>query len=158
MTFAPGPIASGRLRPLAEGEALTLTTVFAELEPYRTLGFGPAGLAGYLGRDDPALIRFVIETNGLDGVIALRWPWLRGPFVEMLSLVPAAQGQGLGRAVIAWAAEQAATVSANLWATVSDFNAPARAFYARQGFVEVAALPGLIDPDRAEILLRRRLS
>lgn len=156
---APHRLAGGAvLRPPGAGEAAVLGAACAALDPYRTLGLSAAGLTGYLRRPDPAAHRFVIEANGaLAGVVVLRWPWLRGPFVEMLAVLPDAQGRGLGAAAIDWAAGQAAAVSANLWATVSDFNTAARAFYARSDFVELAELPGLVDDRFAEILLRRRL-
>ena len=90
-------------------------------------------------------------------MLAIRWPWLRGPFIDMLTLLPAFQGRGLGRAAVAWTVAEAETVSPNLWATVSDFYAPARAFWLAQGFAEVTELADLIVDGRAEILLRRRL-
>jgi ribosomal protein S18 acetylase RimI-like enzyme len=75
----------------------------------------------------------------------------------MLALAPASQGVGLGRAVVDWVAMEATRVSANLWATVSDFNTPARQFYARLGFIELAELGDLVKDGFSEILLRRRL-
>lgn len=150
--------AERQLRPLATAEAHDLAVYCAGIDPYRRLGLGPRGLKGYLTRDDPALFRFAIETkSGLSGLVAIRSPWLRGPFLEMLALMPAARGQGLGRAVLDWVAAEALRLAPNLWTTVSNFNEDARAFYARVGFEEISELPGLIIPDASEILLRRRL-
>jgi ribosomal protein S18 acetylase RimI-like enzyme len=131
----------------------------AQIDPWAGLGYGAEALARYLGRPDPALIRFAVE-HGEDsraGLLAIRHPWLRGPYMEMLAIFPAHQGHGLGATVVAWAAAQARMNSANLWACVSDFNAPARRFYAAQGFMEVAPLDGLVSPGQSEILLRKRL-
>ena len=154
----PGDPPGGRLRPLADAEAAPLAEALAGLEPWRTLGFTAAGLAAYLGREDPALRRFAIERDGgLAGLLAIRSPWLRGPSIELLALLPEAQGGGLGGRAVAWAAAQAAPTSASLWACVSAFNAPARAFYARQGFVEAAILPDLVTAGFDEILVRKRL-
>jgi GNAT superfamily N-acetyltransferase len=147
-------------RPLQTAEAAVLGAVCATIDPYLTLGLSATGLAGYLDRDEPALHRFALETGdaALAGVLVLRLPWLRGPFIEMMAVLPGHQGAGIGAAVMAWAAAQAAVVSPNLWATVSDFNQAARAFYTRHGFIETVALPGLVDDRFAEILLRRRLA
>jgi len=146
-------------RPLQTAETAVLGAVCATIDPYLTLGLPTSGLAGYLDRDDPALHRFALVTGeALAGVLALRLPWLRGPFIEMMAVLPSYQGLGIGTAAITWAAAQAALLSPNLWATVSDFNSAARTFYARHGFVETVTLPGLVDERFAEVLLRRRLA
>lgn len=140
------------LRPLESTDAETLAKACAEIDPWKSLGYGAATLAGYLRRDDPALSRFVI--GGDDGLLALRRPWLRGSFIEMLAILPGCQGRGLGRAAVQWAAKQEA--SGNLWATVSAFNSPARQFYQRLGFAEISVLRDLIVHGQDEILLRLR--
>lgn len=146
------------LRDLEAGEAAALAQSLASMNPWKRLGYGAAALQRYLERDDPALSRWVIERGGAPaGLLALRSPWLRGPYIELFAVQPAFQGHGLGRTVMAWAARHAAEIAPNLWACVSDFNAPARAFYARHGFEEVAPLDGLVQQGNSEILLRRRL-
>ena len=142
-------------RPLAAADIVTLAPALAVMDPWRRLGFTAVGLAAYLGREDAALTRMVIELDGRPAAaLALRRPWLRGPYVELLAVLPAAQGRGLGRALVEWAAAQG---GGNLWACVSAFNGAARAFYARAGFVEVAPLADLVAEGADEILLRRRL-
>jgi GNAT superfamily N-acetyltransferase len=158
--FAPvrHALAGGALRPLADGDPATLGAACSAIDPYRRLGYSAEGLARYLAGSDPSLYRFVIETSGgLAGVLALRWPWLRGPFIEMLAVLPAWQGRGLGGQAVDWLVAQTRPRCTNLWATVSDFNAGARAFYARAGFTEAACLPGLVGSAGSEVLLRRRL-
>jgi GNAT superfamily N-acetyltransferase len=140
------------LRPLQPGEAETLAAACVTIDPYRRLGYGTASLSAYLRRTDTALTIEAIEHQGrLAGVLCRRRPWLRGPLIEMLTLLPWAQGQGLGGALIARCQAEA---GANLWATVSAFHAPARRFYARHGFAELCQLPGLVQEDESEILLR----
>ena len=161
MTEAPFPLTrhslpGGSLRPLGADDAPLLGAACAAIDPYRRLGMSATGLAAYLMRDD--LHRYtVIHEDRLAGVLVVRAPWLRGPLIEMLAVLPAAQGLGLGRQIIAWAAAQARPATANLWCTVSDFNQSARHFYANCGFVEVCRLPELVTADAAEILLRLRL-
>jgi len=154
----PHALVNGRLRPLAEGEAARLGALCAGIDPYRRLGQSADALSGYLNRQDPTLFRFAIETSsGLVGVVAVRSPWLRGPFLEMLALLPEARGRGLGRQTVDWVTAQSRLLASNLWTTVSDFNDTARGFYAHLGFAEVSELPGLIAEGTTEILLRRRL-
>lgn len=141
-------------RPLTAADIVQLAPLLATMEPWRTLGYGAAGLAAYLGRDDGALTRVVVERDGRPvAALALRRPWLRGPYIELLAVLPAAQGRGLGRALVEWAAGQG---GGNLWACVSAFNHVARAFYAGAGFAEVAPLTDLVADGHDEILLRRR--
>jgi len=141
-------------RALSAKEAETVAAACIGFDPYRTLGYRAETLAAYLTRPDPSLCRYAVETNGrLAGVLALRKPWLRGPLIEMLALLPSAQGRGLGSRILDRCKDEAGR---NLWATVSDFHQPARRFYARAGFEEVAALPGVVGPERDEILLRWR--
>lgn len=141
-------------RALSAKEAETIAAACTGFDPYLTLGYRPEVLAAYLTRPDASLGRYAIETDGrFRGVVALRKPWLRGPLIEMLALLPEAQGKGLGALVLDRCKAEAGR---NLWATVSDFHAPARRFYARAGFAEIAALPGIVAEERSEILLRWR--
>lgn len=145
------------MRLLHEDEIDALAARLGGMDPWARLGYGAGALANYLRRDDPALRRLVLERDGRPaGMMALRAPWLRGPYIELLAVMPDHQGGGLGRAMVEWAAAQAAGAP-NLWACVSAFNTSARAFYASAGFEEVAPLPDLVAPGQDEILLRRRL-
>lgn len=141
-------------RKLAAKEADTIATACAGFDPYLTLSYRPETLAGYLTRPDPSLERHAVMVEGkLAGVVALRRPWLRGPLIEMLALLPEAQGRGLGSLILDRCKTEAGK---NLWATVSDFHQPARRFYTRAGFEEICSLPGIVDESREEILLRWR--
>jgi GNAT superfamily N-acetyltransferase len=142
------------IRPLEDADTPALAEALAAMDPWARLGFSAKGLAAYLTRPDPALRRMVLLRDGQPaGVVALRAPWLRGPFIELLAILPGHQGAGLGRAAIQWAVEQA---GGNLWVTVSAFNESARAFYAATGFQEVASLPDLVAEGFEEVLMRRR--
>jgi GNAT superfamily N-acetyltransferase len=146
------------LRPPAEADLRPLAEALAAMDPWRTLGFSADALHRYLGREDAALHRFIIERDGaVGGLLAVRLPWLRGPYIELLAVLPSAQGGGVGRSIMDWTRAQAALAGANLWACVSAFNEPARRFYAASGFVEVGQLDDLVAPGEAEILLRLRV-
>ncbi len=151
-------LSTGALRPIAEGEASFLAAACAAIDPWRRLGFRPSALARYFDGSDPGLHRFALTLEGhVAGVLAVRWPWLRGPSIELLAVLPEFHRMGLGAAAVDWTAARAATAAKNLWTTVSDFNVGARLFWRRQGFAEIAPLPDLLAAGRAEMLMRRVL-
>ena len=157
--FAVGvhELAIGCLAPLDRSAAGLLAERLAAMDPWRRLGYESNVLQRYLSGDSPALTRFRIDCDGeLAGVVAVRWPWLHGPYLELLAVLPDHQGRGLGSAVLRWLAAEAGA-SRNLWVAVSAFNEPARRFYARHGFVEIGAVPGLVRDGFDEILLRKAL-
>jgi len=141
------------IRLMETADAAPLAEACAAIDPWKSLGYSAATLEGYLRRDDAALARFVLGDG--EGLLALRRPWLRGSFIEMLAVLPGHQGRGLGRAAVEWA--MAREPSGNLWATVSAFNSPARQFYQRLGFQETSVLRDLIVRGQDEILLRLSL-
>jgi ribosomal protein S18 acetylase RimI-like enzyme len=90
------------------------------------------------------------------GVISLRSPWLKGPYLELLAIFPMFQGRGIGTKLLHWMEQEAVHNGArNLWVCASTFNTAALRFYERYGFAQVAALPGLVDDNSDEILLRK---
>ena len=125
------------------------------IDPWKTLGYAATSLARGMVRDDASLARYVIDPGGY---LAIRYPWLRGSYLETIAIDPAHQGRGIGAAVLDWWEARSRTVAPNLWLLVSEFNAPARRFYARHGFVEVAPLENLVKPGVAEVLLRKQIS
>ncbi|MGE5505827.1 MAG: N-acetyltransferase family protein [Actinomycetota bacterium] len=146
-----------RIRPLEAADIGQLAQALAGIDPWLHLGYSAAALAGWLGRDDAALTRLAATRGGaLAGVLGVRSPWLRGPYVELLAVLPGHQGFGLGRTLLDAAVERSGQ-AANLWACVSASNVPARNFYRRCGFAEVAPLPDLVADGEDEILLRKRL-
>ena len=148
-------LASCALEPLAPRDAAALGARLAVIDPWRTLGLSAATLTRNLLCDDPSVARYVVLVDGeAAGAVALRHPWLRGPFLELLAVFEPRQRSGLGREIVEWIAGTTRAAAPNLWVTVSSFNARARAFYAALGFGEIAALPNLIAPGRDEILLR----
>ncbi|NLH50436.1 MAG: GNAT family N-acetyltransferase [Myxococcales bacterium] len=148
----------GRLREFAPDDAGYLAIRLSAMDPWKTLGSEPAGLENYLRRPDAALRRFTVEIDDRPcAVLAVRYPWLRGSFLEILAVSEGWHGQGIGGALLAWLEKQAARLAPNLWVTVSSFNEPALAFYRARGYADAAVLPGLLRPEFDEILLRKGL-
>jgi len=133
--------------------------VLTTMDPWQHLGFGAQVLTDYLNRHDSALDRHAIIQHGhLVGAIAVRSPWLRGPYLELLAVFPQTQGKGIGSKALNWAFEHARTSKAvNFWACVSAFNLAARGFYAHMGFTETTELTDLVVSGENEILLRKIL-
>jgi ribosomal protein S18 acetylase RimI-like enzyme len=114
-------------------------------------------LAAYFAKPAQGLSRYCVKVDGSEvGVVAVRSPWLKGPYLEFLALLPPAQDRGIGSRIMAWLEGTAVEEEArNLWVCASSFNERALRFYARHGFEPVATLPGLVADGYEEILLRK---
>ena len=131
----------------------------AQIDPWLRLGFPAEVLTSYLNRPDPSLQRTVLMVQGqMVGALAIRSPWLRGPYLELLVIFPEHQGKGYGAKALNWAFQRAETGNShNFWACVSAFNQAARDFYTRMGFTETTELTDLVAHGESEILLRKIL-
>ncbi len=136
-----------------------------------------AGLAGLplmsrYGRDAPALSRALHAAHqrgeGLlvadDGGVPRGLAWFLpsgtlalGGYLRLIAVLPGAQGQGTGVALLRAFEAETARASGHAFLLVSDFNAGAMRFYEREGYARVGALPGLVLPDVAEVLYWKRL-
>lgn len=144
-----------RLRPLTPDLALPAASRLACLDPWQTLGYRAESLACYLQRADASLHKFLVLAAGQSaGVVCCRYPWLFGPFLELLAVYPQFQGQGFGREIMGWLENQPEAFT-NLWTTVATFNIRALNFYSQLGFAEVGRLPNLIRAGKDEIFLRK---
>jgi diamine N-acetyltransferase len=164
MTVAENPfaekwygLASCNLQLMDDQSARVISSILAFQDPWLRLGYTEDGLFRFLTRTDPSLNRHaVVVSEKAAGVICIRYPWLRGPYLEMLAVFPAHQGMHLGKALIAWMSDECCGVSNNIWTTVSSFNAPALSFYKNNGFNEIAELPDLVAGGFSEFLLQKK--
>jgi [ribosomal protein S18]-alanine N-acetyltransferase len=151
-TMSDGNISFRALADTAEAQACA--QMMAATDPWITLGRDYDGCLRLL--TNPAKEVTVAERNGaIDGFVVLD---MNGPFagyIQTLCVRPAAQGQGLGRALIAWAEKRIHRVSPNVYMCVSSFNQRARALYERLGFQYVGTLEDLVVAGYDEILLRK---
>lgn len=131
----------------------------AAMEPWRRYPYPAREIADYLMGIEPDAPRYLIRQHQHTlGVLGLRLNWLRGPYVQLLGVLPHAQGQGVGGAVIAWLEALARDRGArNMFVLASAFNERALAFYEQHGFKQVAELPDLVVDGINEIMLRKRL-
>jgi diamine N-acetyltransferase len=145
------------IESLQPRDVAEMSRVLASMDPWRKLDYKREALAFYLLRADPSLKRYSITIAGkVSGVLSVRFPWLFGPFVELIALFDNCRGKGYGRQLIDWVGRDFPQ-SPNLWATVSSFNMEAQKFYHSVGFEQTAVLQDLIKEGWHEILLRKRL-
>jgi GNAT superfamily N-acetyltransferase len=162
--MAPFPSSAGaielgaaRLEPLEPSACPGLAGAIAAIEPWSVMAYPAERLAAFLASPDQAVSRYLVRAEGMEaGVVSVRSPWLKGPYLELLALLPAAQGRGIGSTIMAWFEQTALDQEArNLWVCASSFNVRALRFYARHGFEPIATLPGLVVDGYEEILLRK---
>jgi GNAT superfamily N-acetyltransferase len=128
------------------------------MDPWQTLHYTAPMLQRYLLSLDDTLHRYaVVSQDTTIGVVCVRYPWLRGPYLELIGLDVAHQGLGVGKSILQWLEGQAQLESHNVWVLVSAFNTRARTFYTRQGFTEIGPLKDFVRPGYDEILLRKVL-
>ena len=162
--FSTPPIELGRaaagavrLLPLERSSCPSLAAGIVAMEPWSVMNYPAETLAAFLARPDGGVSRYVVSVNGDEaGAISVRHPWLKGPYLELLALLPQAQDQGIGSSILAWFESAALQHRArNLWVCASSFNARGLRFYERHGFTRAAKLPGLVADGYDEILLRK---
>lgn len=130
----------------------------AAIDPWAANGISAEAMRERMIRPWPATFRFALRLDGrLAGYLALRHPFMRGPYIETIAVFPAAQRRGLARRIVDWMAEEVADEGANIWLCVTEWNAAARAAYAAMGFVEIGPAPDLVVPGQTEIFLRKVL-
>src|SRR4029077_16216402 len=91
-----GRVAGGsvRLLPLEHGSCASLAAGIAPIEPWSVMNYPAETLAVVLARSDEAVTRYVVSVNAEEaGVVSVRHPWLKGPYLELLALLPQAQAQ-----------------------------------------------------------------
>ena len=147
------------LQPLQSENAVRLGKALAAMPPWSVIPWPAESLTRSFQRELPAMQRFQIIAGGeLAGIVAIQHPFLHGPYLQLLAILPGFQGRNLGLRVLEWMETEARMEEARqLWLCVSAFNARARAFYERFGFDMVAVLEKLASDRSDEIFMRKRL-
>lgn len=157
--FSITPIELGRARLVALDPRGVhgLAAAIVDMPPWSVMNYSADLMARFLSTADGCVSRYAVEIGGEQlGAVSVRSPWLKGPYLELLALLPVAQGQGIGSAILTWFEQEAiGHGSRNLWVCASSFNMRALRFYERHGFEHAAALPGLVADGYEEILMRK---
>lgn len=126
--------------------------------PWSEIALGEQSLLHHMTNIDPALNRFGVKFGGeIIGAVSVRSPWLKGPYLELLGLLPLVHRRGFGRLIMEWFEREAGDKARNLWLLCSDFNVPAFEFYKALGFIEETRIESLYAEGFTDILLRKRL-
>ncbi len=147
------------LRPLTAASASLLAGTLAAIPPWSVIGYPAERIARSLQSELPSVKRFEVLAGGqLAGIVVVQDPFLHGPYLQLIAVLPEFQGRSIGVRLLQWMEEEARRGQARqLWLCVSTFNARARALYERFGFEAVAALDKLATDASDEILMRKRL-
>lgn len=148
------------LQPLSARNAERLGIALAAIPPWSVIGYPANRLSQWLRRDEPSMGKFeVLAGAELAGVIVIQDPFLHGPYLKLIAVLPEFQGRRLGQTLLHWMEREARKGDARqLWLCVSSFNTRARVFYERMGFEAVALLDKLASDASDELLMRKRLS
>ncbi len=162
MTVSPfsGPtneLKGARLVPLEQGTIGHLAEAIVAMPPWSVMRYSADALARFLAAPDGGVSRYLLQIRSEEaGAVSVRFPWLKGPYLELLAILPAFQGQGIGSALLGWFEQEGMRLGArNLWVCASSFNTEALRFYGRHGFHPAATLSGLVADGYDEILLRK---
>jgi len=156
------PLPDGRTLALGRFSADTadmLAGATAALGPWAHYGFDARKIAAGFKSSTEGIYRFQVECDGeLAGAIIVVCPWLAGPYLQMLAILPAHQNLGIGGRILAWYEGEARQLFRNVWLCVSGFNVAAQRFYQAHGYTLAATLDGLMRDGDAELLMRKRLA
>lgn len=149
-----------QLRCPKKEEVEFLAAELVKIDPWKTLKTSSEVLINhFLKQETGGFKSTVIVDNKPVGLISIKSPWLLGPYLEFLGLIPVVQGKGVGKALMLWL-EKTTRLSKdkNIFICVSDFNNDAYEFYKQFGYIKCGHLDDLSIEGKAEFLLRKRLS
>jgi [ribosomal protein S18]-alanine N-acetyltransferase len=146
------------IRTMQAADREAVVHLLGESDPWKTLGYSKDDWSRIfcptpLGRDC-----YVGELDGrVTGVAIVKQKFLLGDYLELLGVADWARQRGVGGQLLQHIERLVFERTNNLFACVSDFNAPARAFYKKQGYQEIGPMPNFLIPGSAELLLRKTI-
>ncbi len=103
-------------------------------------------------------LTFVARSAGVVvGFVILQMEGALPGYIKSLAVDPDLRGQGIGRALIAYAEDYIFARTPNVFLCVSSFNPRAHAWYTSMGYALVGRLTNLIVEGHDEILLRKTI-
>jgi diamine N-acetyltransferase len=147
------------VRPIAPAVAADLGRHCALMDPWQSYGISAARLASSFAAQGDGGFRYEIAVaDATAGVLVVLQPWLLGPYIQFIAVLPDFQRRGIGQVVLDWVEARARTgQQRNVWLCVTAFNAEARALYVARGWEQAAILPDLVTDQVDELLMRKRL-
>ena len=147
-----------RLVPMSASLAEAIGPGLAAIEPWARVGYVPERMTGFLAATETGAQRYaVLVGDEPAGTVVIRDPWLHGPYLHLIGLLPPFHGLGIGSRALDWMDAEVRGRYRNLWLCVSEFNDNARRLYERNGFVLAGRLDSLVFDGLTELLMRKRL-
>ncbi len=148
------------LAPMTAEAAAQLGPQFATFGPWQHYGIAgdqmTSAFRDATGGNRPFAI---LAGDDLAGAAIVRDPWLMGPYLVFLGVLPEYQSQKIGDAVLGWFESEARRGNKrNIWLCVTGMNTGAQRFYRAHGFDVAATLPDLVRDGDDEIMMRKRLT
>ena len=162
-THDVGATSDGRilaLSPMTSAAAADLAPQIAGIGPWAHYNFDAEDLQASLLISGDGAIRYQLTCDAKPaGVVIVRSPWLAGPYLQILAVLPHLQGGGAGTAILHWYEQTALTARMrNVWLCVSGFNSDAQRFYQRYGYTLIGHIPDLMRSGDDELLMRKNLA
>jgi ribosomal protein S18 acetylase RimI-like enzyme len=148
------------IAPVTPVAAIYLGSAIAAIGPWRHYAFGSDALTkGFLVTGDGAIRYQVLVDDEPAGAMIIRCPWLLGPYLTMLAVLPMFQGQKVGDALLGWYETTARDANLrNIWLCVTGFNVEAQRFYRAHGWQQVGLIPGMVRTGDDELLMRKQIA
>jgi ribosomal protein S18 acetylase RimI-like enzyme len=144
-----------RIRRARPSEARRQAEWIVTIDPWRAMGYQRAALGRWLDRCARRdMVRLALAGDQVQGLLVLQPEVLLGRFIALVAVLPAAEGQGVGRALVADAARRTFRAARWLYTSSDVGNRAAAAFYRRLGFQRAGRLPDMVRPGRTEVLWR----
>jgi diamine N-acetyltransferase len=147
------------LAPMSCEAADQIGTEAATFGPWLAYGVSASAMARSFQPAADNGARYHVRVAGeLAGGMIIRDPWLVGPYLQTIAVLPAFQSSGIGGVMLDWFEARARLArQRNIWLCVSAFNTEAQKFYRAHGWEHAADLPDLIREGVGEQLMRKRL-
>ena len=148
------------VRPFHANDAAACGAIVGATPLWQRIGLGAERTATLLAaaaeRGETVL---VVDDGGVSGFawIDAHGAFGRSAYLRMIAVEPARRSSGLGARLMDAFETVALTEDGNAFLMVSESNADARRFYERRGYVEVGRVPGYVQPDVVELVLRKRV-
>ncbi len=147
-----------RLVPMTASLADAVGPGLAGIDPWARVGYAPERMTGFLAATESGAQRYaVLVADEPAGTVVIRDPWLHGPYLHLIGLLPPFHGLAIGSRALDWMDAEARGRYRNLWLCVSEFNDGARRLYERHGFALAGRLDSLVFDGMTELLMRKRL-
>jgi len=114
--FQSQTVLSGNVKlvPVDDAMAHEIGHTLAGIDPWAHYGYPAHKLIDFLKWQDPSTRQYAIIVDGeLGGTVAIRNPWLQGPYLQLLGLFPDYQTLGIGTQILNWMENEARGNSRN---------------------------------------------